>query len=405
MLRSLRIIAVLAGKDLLILGRSKATLAVIFLPGIVLYTIFTNIFSGPAGTGRPFRVAVVDEDRSEASRQMIESLTATNMKVIQTLDGTPEGPPLTAEAAINSIRRRGTYRVALVIPKGYHESPNMLHRPDRHQGVVMYYDELEPIEPQIVGGLVQMAAGRQLFTSMFNIGKKAKPATSEPAEPDERMLVKIDRKTVQVKRMKNAAEHAFLAGIVPMFLLFSAAGAARGILDSIKSGEVRRLTAAPIHSAHLLLGGLTNMLLVQMVQCYVMYIYAWLVFDVEIWKITGGLFAVTFSTAAATIGFGLFIGALCKTPEQIDAVGTIVILAMSAIGGSMVPRHVMPEWMQKFGLLTINGWSYDAFMSVLSFEGIAGLAKPCGVLLGVAAVSAIIGSALLGKRMRNGPTA
>jgi hypothetical protein len=98
----------------------------------------------------------------------------------------------------------------------------MLHRPDHHEGIVMYYDELEPIEPQIVGGLVQMAAGRQLFTNMFNIGKKT-PATTGPAEPDERMLVKIDRKTVQVKRMKNAAEHAFLAGIVPMFLLFSAA--------------------------------------------------------------------------------------------------------------------------------------------------------------------------------------
>ncbi|HKQ48521.1 MAG TPA: ABC transporter permease [Phycisphaerae bacterium] len=404
MLRSLRIIAIIAGKDLLILGRSKATLAVIFLPGIVLYTVFTNIFSGPAGTGRPFRVAVVDEDQSDASRQMIESLSATNMKVIRTMDGTEGSPPLTAEAAIDAIRRRGTYRVALVIPKGFHESPNMLHRPDHHAGIVMYYDELEPIEPQIVGGLVQMAAGRQLFTSMFNIGKE-KPATSGPAELDERMLVKIDRKTVQVKRMKNAAEHAFLAGIVPMFLLFSAAGAARGILDSIKSGEIRRLTAAPIHSSHLLLGGLTNMLLVQMIQCYVMYIYAWLVFDVAIWQITGGLFAVTLCTAAATIGFGLFLGALCRTPEQIDAVGTIVILAMSAIGGSMVPRHVMPEWMQKFGLFTINGQSYDAFMSVLSFEGLAGLARPCGVLLAVAAVSAIIGSALLGRRMRSGPTA
>jgi ABC-2 type transport system permease protein len=217
------------------------------------------------------------------------------------------------------------------------------------------------------------------------------------------MLVNIDRKTIQVKRMKNAAEHAFLAGIVPMFLLFSAAGAARGVLDSIRGGEFRRLSAAPIHSAHILLGGVSNMLLVQMVQCYVMYIYAWLVFDVAIWQITGGLFVVTLCTALATIGFGLFIGALCRTPEQIDAVGTIVILSMSAIGGSMVPRHVMPEWMQRFGLFTINGQSYDAFMSALSFEGLAGLARPCGVLLAVAAVSAIIGSALLGRRMRDGP--
>ena len=106
MLRSLRIIAIIAGKDLRILCRSKATLAVIFLPGIVLYTVFTNIFGGPAGTGRPFRVAVIDEDQSEASRLLIESLAATRMKVIQTMDGTEGSPPLTAEAAIDSIRGR-----------------------------------------------------------------------------------------------------------------------------------------------------------------------------------------------------------------------------------------------------------------------------------------------------------
>lgn len=405
MLRSLRIIFLIAGNGLRILCRSKATLAVMFLPGIVLYTVFTNIFSGPAGAGRPFRVAVIDEDHSDASRELIESLGATHMKVIQTTNGEPDGPPLTAEAAKDAIRSRGNYRVALIIPKGYHESPDMLHRPDRHHGIEMYFDELEPMESQIAGGLVQMAAGRHLFTSMFNAGKKGKPATSQPAEADERMLIKIDRHSVRVHRLKNAAKHTFLAGLVPMFLLFSAAGAARNMLESLKSGETRRLMAAPIHPAHILLGGLLYMLVIQMIQCYAMYTFAWLVFGVKIWEITGGLFAVTLCTALATIGFGLMLGSLCKDPDQLDALGTMIILAMSAIGGSMVPRHIMPDWMQKVGLLTINGWSFDGFMSVIAFDGFWGIAPKCAVLLGVAVCCAAIGSALLGRRMRNGPAA
>jgi len=404
-LRSLRIIAVLAGNNLRILCRSKATLAVIFLPGIVLYTIFTNIFSGPAGPARPFRVAVIDEDKSEASKQLIESLATTHMKVIQTTNGEPGGPPLSAEAAKESIRSRGNYRVAILIPKGYHESPNMLHRAEQHKGIVMYYDELEPIEPQIAGGLIQMAAERQLFTNMFNIGKKEKPATSGPTEADQRMLVKIDRQTVHVTRLENAAKHTFLAGLVPMFLLFGAAGAARGMLESLKSGEIRRIMAAPVHPAQMLLGGLASMLVVQMTQCYMMYFYAWLVFHVAIWQIAGGLFAVTLCTALATIGFGLMLGSLCKTTDQLDAIGTMVIMAMSAIGGSMVPRHIMPDWMQRVGLLTINGWSFDGFMSVIAFEGFAGIAPSCAVLLAVAAACATIGATLHARRMRNGPTA
>jgi hypothetical protein len=323
------------------------------------------------------------------------------MKVIRTTTGEPAGPPLTAESAKKAIRDRGNYRVAIVIPKGYHESPNTLHRPNQHRGLLMFYDELDPMESQIAGGLVQMAAGRQVFTQMFSLGGKA-PSTRTAGEPDERMLVKIDRQSIRVHRMENAAKHTFLAGLVPMFLLFSAAGAARGLLESLKSGEVRRMMAAPVPPTCHILGSLTTMLVVQMTQCYVMYTFAWLVFGVKIWDIPVGLFAVTLSTALATIGFGLMLGSLCKNPDQLDALGTMIIMAMSAVGGSMVPRHIMPYWMQKFGLLTINGWSFDAFMSVIGFEGIAGIAPKCAVLLTIAAGCAILGSILLGRRMRGG---
>ena len=68
-MRSLRIILILAASQLRILSRMRAIVAVLVLPGIVLYTIFTLIFSGPAG--RPFRVAVVDQDRTVASKKLI----------------------------------------------------------------------------------------------------------------------------------------------------------------------------------------------------------------------------------------------------------------------------------------------------------------------------------------------
>ncbi len=400
-MRSLRIIALLVCKDMRILCRSKATLMVIFIPGIVLYTIFTNIFSGPAGGGvRPLRVAVIDEDQSVESRQLIGSLVATNLKVILTDNGEPDGRPLTVKQVKESIRRRRSYRVGLLIPKGYRESPTMLMRPELHKGVGIIYDELEPIEGQIAAGMIQMAAGRDVFTSMFNLGKGGKAATTAPDGESELMLVKVVRESIRSNGMKNEAKHTFLAGIVPMFLLFSAAGAARGLLEAMKSGETRRLLAAPISPAHMVLGALGNMLIIQMIQCYVMYVFAWLVFHVAIWEIAGGLFALTLCTAIATIGFGLFLGAVSKTPEQLDALGTMVILAMSAIGGSMVPRHVMPEWMQRFGLLTINGWSFDGFMSVIARDGFGELWKPCAVLLGVGIVCAGMGSVLLQRRQR-----
>jgi ABC-2 type transport system permease protein len=390
----------LAGKNLRILSRLKAVLLVMFLPGPVLYSIFTLIFSGPAG--RPFRVAVIDQDQTVASRALITALENNNVRVVTTTNEEKDGPPLTPEMAQSFIQSRGKFRVAVVIPKGYHESPDMLHRPDRHKGVILYYDRLEPVEGEIVTGMLQMAAGRSLFQNMF--GKIAGGESKLGENPADRSaLVKVDKRDVATKRMKIAAKHTFLAGIVPMFLLFSAAGAARSLLEEVDSGEIRRMLAAPISPAHILIGKWLSVTLVSIVQCYAMYLFAWLVFDVAIWEVTGGLLLLTVATSLATTGFGMLLASFCKSPEQLDAIGTIAVLAMSAIGGSMVPRWIMPDIMLTLGLFTINGWSYDGFMALVSGQGLAGIAGKCAVLVAIAVGLTTIASVLLTRRLRGEP--
>lgn len=397
-MRSLRIICVLAGKHIRVLTRSPATLAVIFLPGIVLYTIFTAIFAGPAG--RPFRVGVIDLDASPASQRLLKALASQNVRIVTTDNEASDGAALTIESAQEHIRHRGKFRVALVIPKGFGDAPNVLSGV-KHDGVIVYYDRQEPIEADILIGMLQMAAGRDFFErTMGMMGGASSDATTQP---DQRLLVKVERHDVTSQRMKIASKHTFLAGIVPMFLLFSSVNSARAVLEALGTGEMRRLLAAPIAPAHVLLGEMGFSLLLALTQCYAMYIYAWLIFGVAIWEIAGGLFLLTLATCLATTGFGVFLGSFCRTSEQLDSIGTTVILAMSAIGGSMVPRWIMPEWMQKLGLLTINGWSYDGFMALIQGGGYAGILPMCLVLFAVAMVGATTGSLILGRRLRGQP--
>jgi ABC-2 type transport system permease protein len=37
---------------------------------------------------------------------------------------------------------------------------------------------------------------------------------------------------------------------------------------------------------------------------------------------------------------------------------------MSALGGSMFPRYLLSESVQKIGLVTLNAWAIDGFMKV-----------------------------------------
>ncbi|HVP13270.1 MAG TPA: ABC transporter permease [Phycisphaerae bacterium] len=400
----MRIILVLAGRQLRILARMPAILLVIFLPGIVMYSVFTKIFEGPAGVGRPFRTAVIDLDNTPQSRELIDSLKKCNVTAIRTENEAPDGKPLTVESATHQIRKEGKYRVAVVIPNGFSEAPSTLNG-RLHKGVRLIYDETQPMEAEAVTGLLQLATGRLLFEKTFKIlGNEASQEKNEDADGPVRLL-DVEKAGIAIERMQIASKHTFLAGVVPLFLLFASMGAARGMLEELHGGGIRRLLAAPISPAHVLLGQQLYAFVLAMLQCTVMYVYAWLVFGVAIWAIAGGLLTLTVATCLASTGFGMLLASFCRTGEQLDAIGTTVILAMSAVGGSMVPRFIMPAFMVKLGLFTINGWSYDGFIALIRNEGFAGIAPSCLVLLGVAAACATIGSLLLARRFRMGPGA
>jgi ABC-2 type transport system permease protein len=264
------------------------------------------------------------------------------------------------------------------------------------------------MEAEAITGMLQLAAGRMLFESTFKLlGGAATPAASrqvaDAANEPTGLLVNVSKVGVAIERMQIASKHTFLAGLVPLFLLFASMGAARGLLEQLHSGGIRRLLAAPISPAHVLLAQQLYSFVLAMLQCAIMYLFAWLVFDVAIWAIVAGLLALTVATCLATTGFGMLLASFCRTSEQLDAIGTTAVLAMSAVGGSMVPRFIMPPFMLKMGLFTINGWSYDGFIALIRNEGLVGVAPSCLVLLAIAAAFAGTGSVLLARRLRARP--
>ena len=57
-----------------------------------------------------------------------------------------------------------------------------------------------------------------------------------------------------------------------------------------------------------------------------------------------------------------------RSRAQLSGLSTIIILTMSAVGGSMFPRFLMPETMQKVGLVTFNAWALDGYLKVFWYE-------------------------------------
>ena len=83
---------------------------------------------------------------------------------------------------------------------------------------------------------------------------------------------------------------------------------------------------------------------------------------------------------------------------MIGAASSFVVLILSAVGGSMVPRFMMPGWLRELGWLTPNAWAIDAWQGLLwRGASLAELATAWWVL-GLAAALTIGAAILLARR-------
>jgi ABC-2 type transport system permease protein len=154
------------------------------------------------------------------------------------------------------------------------------------------------------------------------------------------------------------------AAIGVMFLLFTASGSAGALLDEAESGALDRVLSSRITMGGLLAGKLVFNILLAFAQLTVMFLWAWAVFHLDFFSHIPGFIVMGLCTAFAVAAFGMLLASICRTRAQLGALSTLLILVMSAIGGSMFPRFLMPEAMQKAGLWTINAWAIDGFTKV-----------------------------------------
>jgi len=424
--RHMRLVLVIAGRGLLELSRMPGILAIIFVPGIVLYLIFTVIFVGGGDDDNAVAMprivaAVVDQDRSIASENLIDAMRRMSIRLITENE---DGQRIDADDA-GKLVESGEASVALVIPPAYgqHLAPNDPENP----GVELIVNEAQPIEGRIVSGQLQMAAGMAMmktFTdamqALFGVADdrvgdtpRVSDSTSVGGDADEEGDVDFGQTLLKVHIRGVAAQPGqstppssllYLAGLIPMFLLFNCNGAASGMLEELSSGATRRMLVAPVTAADYLFGHMLMALVVALLQCLSMYLFAWLVFGAPIFAYPIGLTLLTLVTAFATVGFGMLMASIARTAEQLQAIGTVVILSMSALGGSMFPRFFMPDWIKPLGLATINGWAYDGFVDLFRGRDVVSFTPEMAVLAAAGVTFATVGAWLLRSRLRMSPS-
>lgn len=162
----------------------------------------------------------------------------------------------------------------------------------------------------------------------------------------------------------------YAAGISVMFIMFSMSGASSSLLEHQERGTLERLLSGKMTMFHLLTSHWLFYVGLGFVQISLMFVFASLVFGLELWNTQTllGASLMALVSAMASAAFIMMIATLCRSRKQLEGFSSIVILIMSAIGGSMMPRFIMPSFLLRFSSVTFNAWSMDGFLKVFWYR-------------------------------------
>ncbi|MCX6159605.1 MAG: ABC transporter permease [Ignavibacteriae bacterium] len=421
----------LVKKDYKLFLKDKVALSLTFIIPMVLIALFGAVFGG-AGDFEKLSLGFVNQSSSKVAKTIETTLDTTKtFRLIKSYKNEKGETVLYDSNTIKTAVMSGKFSAAIVLPEdAFTDTSSSLK-------MKFYYDPKNDMESQVIQGVLQqtiMQSIPEVFTQsmqkksesflgkdtgkMFNsemnktISKYFKVDTSEIYGNMNKGTTKKSTDTTKSKKggfnmfdnMLNLEKYQLVGkqvtnpmatrsvgGWAMMFLLFSLAGASRSLFEEKQSGVMIRLLSSPVTRTQILWSKYIYNMTVGIIQLVVLFLGGMFLFKIDIFSNFLNLMLLITASSIACTAFGMFLASFTKTSAQANGLGTLLILTMSAVGGSWFPVSMMPETIQFFSKFTITYWSIEGFLAVLwRGSGFMEILPFLGILLGIGIVVNIV---------------
>ena len=404
-------------KEFLLLLRDPGGLFVLFMMPVMFMVVFSLALGGlfeegaAEGSARALEVPVATSGAGDVADRVVDQLDATQgLAMVRDQDG----QPLTAERVAQLVAD-GEYPVGVVFPEGLTDAlkdPGILNRdPEQPLEVEVFVDPattaqvtgplegaLNAVLQQVVGRMLGEAGAAAWFEQVSaglpaEVRQQLAASMQQDVEGDGTLPVTTRRRVppgVEREQFPDQFQQNS-AGYTVMGVFFIATVMIESIFRERRSGAMRRLRAAPVGRAPIVISKLAPFYVVNLIQIVIMFAIARLAFGLDLGFVPA-LVVVSAALALVATGLGIALAGIARSETQGTGLAVIVVLTTSALGGVMVPRFIMPEAMQQIGNVTPQAWAIQGYQDVLvRGQGLGGVWLEAGVLLIFAAVFTAIG--------------
>jgi len=400
----MRKIFLIGWKDVTLAFRDRAAL-ILMLAAPFLLTLglgfVTGSFSSSSGGGlQNIPLVVVNQDGGQLGNNLVALFQSKDLAEL--LTPTLLNDPAEARRLVDLNKTAG----AVIIPAGFTDSVipapgtaatgapvklELYTNPARptSSGVIKTIVEefLSRVEVGRVGGQVAVtqliAQGLIGVQDAAQVGAAIGARQAQAAHGSSAIRVRSITSGGQAQTFNILAYMA--PGMALMFLMYTVSYGGRTLLAERSLGTLPRLLVAPVSITQVLAGKVFGIFLTGAAQMLILIGASTLLFRLN-WGDPPAVLALVLAAVVGAVGWGLLITALCRTPGQVAAVGSAVMLTFGILGGSFVSLEAMPEWFRWLSKITPNAWGLDGFSILASGGKLTEIGTPLAGLLGMGAV-------------------
>lgn len=368
-------------KDLKLLFRDRAALIFSLLAPFLLALGLGLVTGGLEGLDagiEPIPVVLVNEDQGPLGESLSAFLGSRDLSALIALSHSPDFPAaqarVDAQEAVTAIYLPPELSITLNPGVG---SPAALS---------VYEDETQGFRKGLVRSVLQQfltayearSAAAQLSVALLSQHNLLKPEEV----PAYLAGLPMDE-APEAYQLRGSDGQAFTPGFSPlalmapgmalMFLMYTASRGGASLLQERAAGTHARLAASPTSQAQILGGKSLGIFMSGAAQMAILVAATGLLFRLN-WGPILPLALLLLAAAWAATGWGLLIAAAARTPGQVNAAGSAMMLSFGLLGGSLISIEGLPAWLRQIAKITPNYWGAQGFKLLAQGGSLAGLA-------------------------------